>query len=108
MNGKIYRTRASTAAIAAALLLAMPILLLITPALAQTISLSPASGPPGTSVTITGSGFSASATGVVWFDIFNNGVLDPGEPSVLVTTDGGGDIPAGVSLTVPDVPARFV
>jgi hypothetical protein len=105
MNGKIYRTRASTAAIATALLLATPLLLLITPALAvPVIILSPTSGSPGTTVTISGTGFAASASGVVWFDSDGDSVLDPGEPNAPVTTDGSGDF-SGVSLIVPDVTA---
>jgi hypothetical protein len=103
MNGKIYRTRASTAAIATALLLATPLLLLITPALAagESISLSPTSGPPGTTVTVSGSGFSSGDSGVVWFDINHNGLLDPGEPNTPATADSGGGF--SVSLVVPDV-----
>jgi hypothetical protein len=72
---------------------------LVTPA----ISLSPTSGPPGTTVTVSGSGFAASVSGVVWFDSNNNGALDSGEPSASVTTGPLGTFTA--TLTVPTVAA---
>jgi hypothetical protein len=71
----------------------------ITPA----ISLSPTSGPPGTTVTVSGSGFAASVSGIVWFDSNNNGAFDLGEPSASVTTGPLGTFTA--TLTVPTVPA---
>jgi hypothetical protein len=72
---------------------------LVTPA----ISLSPTSGPPGTTVTVSGSGFAASVSGIVWFDSNNNGAFDLGEPSASVTTGPLGTFTA--TLTVPTVPA---
>ena len=102
MKGKTSRRGVSVATIVAALLLATPMLLFIAPVLAvPSISLSPTSGPPGTSVTVDGSGFPASVSGVVWFDSNNNGALDPGEPHAPVITDAFGDF--SVTLVVPDV-----
>jgi hypothetical protein len=71
--------------------------------LRHAISLSPSSGPPGTSVTVSGSGFLAGASGVVWFDTNGNSAVDPGEPNVPVTASGTGTFTA--TLTVPDVAA---
>jgi hypothetical protein len=67
------------------------------------IALSPASGVPGTIITITGSGFAIITAGVVWFDTNRDDVIDPGEPQVSVTTTAAGAIPTGIFLTVPAV-----
>ena len=67
------------------------------------IALSPVSGPAGTSVTITGSGFAANTTGNIWFDSNGNSVIDAGEPATSVTTTAGGAIPVGIALTIPAV-----
>ena len=72
------------------------------------ITLSPASGVPGTVITITGSGFAINTAGVVWFDSNGNSVIDPGEPQVSVTTTAAGAIPAGIILTVPAVAAGYL
>ncbi|MDD5095308.1 MAG: hypothetical protein PHV74_13170, partial [Dehalococcoidia bacterium] len=65
------------------------------------ISLSPDFGPAGTVITVSGSGFTASATGYVWFDTDNDGVKDAGEPYDDVTTDGSGNIPSDITVTAP-------
>ena len=65
------------------------------------VTLSPTSGMPGTVITITGSGFAINTAGVVWFDSNGDGVIDPGEPQVAVTTTAAGAIPTGIILTVP-------
>jgi len=73
--------------------------------LAVSLALSPASGAPGTVITITGSGFILNGTGTVWFDNDGDSVRDAGEPQVSVTTTSSGFIPAGVTLTVPNLTA---
>jgi hypothetical protein len=96
----------SRSVIATALILLLTLnVLSIVPVMAQApaITPSPTSGPPGTSVTIDGSGFTPGASGVVWFDTNNNGAVDAGEPSVPATADGSA---FSVTLTVPDVTAR--
>jgi hypothetical protein len=76
-----------------------------TPALAAiTFTLLPDDGPPGEVITVTGSGFTGSTGGVVWFDIDGDSVKDSGEPYDSFSTDVGGNIPAGVTLTVPTEP----
>lgn len=67
------------------------------------ITLSPGGGSVGTTVSISGSGFTASATGTVWFDSNGNSIIDPGEPSASVTTSSTGTFTT--SLTVPTVAA---
>ena len=105
MKGKTSRRGVSVAAIVAALLLATPMLLFIAPVLAvPSISLSPTSGPPGTTVTVSGSGFATPASGFVWFDIDDDNAIDIGEePFVPVSTGSSGTFTA--TLTVPTVPA---
>jgi hypothetical protein len=67
------------------------------------ISLGTTSGAPGTITTITGSGFTVNAAGVVWFDSDGNGAIDSGEPQASVTTTSAGAVPSGITLTVPSV-----
>ena len=74
------------------------------PAYAATLTLDLDSGMVFTVITITGSGFPGSTGGVVWFDNNDNGVKDSLEPYKNITTTSGGDIPSGVTLTVPKVP----
>jgi hypothetical protein len=66
-----------------------------------TITLNPTSGPPGTSISVSGANFLAAASGFVWFDTDGDFIVDPGEPSVAVTTDAAGAFTA--TLTVPTV-----
>ena len=66
------------------------------------IILSPASGPSGTIIDITGLGFATNRTGTVWFDSDGDSAIDAEEPQVAATTDSGGTL-SPVSLTVPDV-----
>jgi hypothetical protein len=70
---------------------------------AQTLSLSPTSGAPGTGITISGSAFTPSAAGWVWFDSDGDSVKDATEPQVPVTTTAAGDIPSGTTLAIPTV-----
>lgn len=60
---------------------------------AASLTLSPTSGPPGTIVTLSGSGFPASQTAGVYF----NGVLGG-----TFTTTSTGTIPMGITLSVPN------
>ncbi|MDD3652586.1 MAG: PKD domain-containing protein [Desulfotomaculaceae bacterium] len=67
------------------------------------ISLTPGSGPAGTFVTITGSGFAPSTAGIIWFDTNGDGIQNNGEPPAkisTVTTDASGNLPSDV-LAVP-------
>jgi hypothetical protein len=67
------------------------------------IVLAPNTGLPGTAITITGTGFALNTAGWVWFDSNSDGVRDPTEPQVAVTSTGTGTLPAGVTLNAPDV-----
>ena len=76
--------------------------------LAQTLSLSPASGAPGTGLTISGSGFTTNTSGWVWFDSDGDSVRDTTEPQVSVATTGTGSLPSGTTLAIPSVtPATY-
>lgn len=68
----------------------------------SSITLNPVSGPPGTIVTISGSGFVFGATGPVWFDSNSNSAFDAGEPSQSVFAGSTGAFTT--TLTVPMVP----
>jgi hypothetical protein len=57
------------------------------------VSLSPNSGPSGQLITVSGQGFAANSQLIATFD----GLQVP----FSVTTDGSGNIPSGVTLTVP-------
>jgi hypothetical protein len=70
---------------------------------AASITLDPVSGSPGTAIIVTGSGFPASTYGYVYFDANGNGLRDSGEPYQFPSTTSAGDLPAGVTLTVPAV-----
>jgi uncharacterized protein (DUF2141 family) len=111
MNGKISRTRASTAAIATALLLATPILLLITPALAATITLTPNQGPPNTTVTVSGSGFTVPADVDIWLDQNSNGLVDVSDTPPLatsVTVGMGGTFTQDVVIPSTTAGVKFI
>lgn len=95
-HNRLFRILAM-AVVLSLLMIAIP----ATPALAATLTLTPASGPVGQAITVTGTGFTVG-TGYVWFDTNNNDVRDSGEPQVQVTV-AVDTIPAGVTLTVPGV-----
>jgi len=63
------------------------------------LTLNPASGPAGTTASVSGSGFIASSSGVVFFDVNRNGVLDTGEASQIVTVSASGNFT--VTLVIP-------
>jgi hypothetical protein len=69
------------------------------------MTLTPNSGPPGTILSIAGSGFTPNITGWVWFDSNRDGVRNAGEPQVSVTTTSAGTFPAGVTLGAATVAA---
>jgi hypothetical protein len=71
--------------------------------LAASITLDPVFGSLGTVITVTGSGFPASRYGYVYFDSNSNDLRDTGEPYQFPTTTSAGNLPAGVTLTVPAV-----
>ena len=97
---RVFHTLAF-ALILSLLMLAIP----ATPALAvTTLTLTPASGPPATPITVTGSEFALSTSGVVWFDSDGDSAIDAGEPQVSVTTNGSGALSATSTLPVPTVP----
>ena len=62
----------------------------------STLSLSPTTGPVGTTVTVSGSGFAASTT-----ITFTFGGTPVTTTPALVTSDASGNIPSGVTFTVP-------
>ncbi|MGD9115626.1 MAG: IPT/TIG domain-containing protein [Dehalococcoidia bacterium] len=97
-HSKIWRVLGA-AVVLCLLMMAIP----ATPAMAQTIALSAYNGPPGTVITVSGSGFLPGTAGEVWFDSDGDGYRDSGEPWRALTTDGSGNIPSGVTLTVPAV-----
>jgi hypothetical protein len=68
----------------------------------RAISLSPTSGPVGTSVTVSGSGF-ASGAAQVCFDSNNNNQCDAAESPVSVTVSASGTFTT--TLTIPSVAA---
>jgi len=98
-HSRVFRTLAL-----ASIPFVLVLIILATPALAASIAVSPSNGPPGETVTVTGTSFPAGGSGRVWFDSNDDGNWDSGEPYVSVTTTSGGALPAGVTLTVPTVP----
>lgn len=64
------------------------------------INVRPASGSPGTLITVTGNGFEAGQTGQVWFDTNRNGMNDSSETAVNVISNSYGKVTA--ILTVPN------
>lgn len=82
---------------------------LVTVALAgtPTISISPTglvTLGADASVQVSGSGFPASTTLVVWFDTNGNGQLDDGEPGAALGSSGAGDF-SNVRLVLRAIPA---
>lgn len=69
----------------------------------QITTVNPASGPPGTSVTVSGNGFASNTSGWIWLDSDNDTVRDDSESQVSVTTNANSEIPSGTSVSVPDV-----
>ncbi|MCK4368742.1 MAG: IPT/TIG domain-containing protein [Dehalococcoidales bacterium] len=102
-HNKVFRILA-LAVVLSLLMLAIP----ATPALAAALmTLSPDDGPPGTLIVVTGTGFTASTAGEAWFDSDGDSIRDTGEPYDSFMTDGSGNIPAGVTLTVPIEPRGY-
>ena len=67
------------------------------------LNLSPASGPAGASVMVTGNGLVANANGGVFFDTNRNGAYDSGELLQNVSTSSTGTFSS--TLVIPSVPA---
>lgn len=66
------------------------------------ITASPSSGPVGTAVTLTGSGFTVNTTGNIFLDINHNGISDAGELAQSVTTSSSGAF--STTMIVPSIP----
>jgi hypothetical protein len=88
----------AAAVVLSLLLLAIP----VTPALGATFTLSASTGPTGTLITVSGSGFITDGSGYVWFDTNDNSARDSGEP-YLAATITGGTLSAPGTMTVPTV-----
>jgi len=71
----------------------------------ERIVLSPSSGLPGTVANISGFGFAHNTSGIVWFDMNCDRLVDVGEPSVSIITDDTGTFTA--TLTLPSVDPDF-
>jgi Ca2+-binding RTX toxin-like protein len=68
------------------------------------LTVSPESGQPNTTITLDGSGFSVG-TGYIWFDTNLNALLDVGEPFQTIDSTGGS---FSTTLSVPYVtPANY-
>ena len=67
------------------------------------LSLDPEAGPPGSDITLSGSGFAVSSLTFVWFDSNGDGIMTPGEPQRPTVTTSTGDLPTGLTLTAPGV-----
>jgi PKD repeat protein len=69
------------------------------------LAISPASGIPGSTITVSTSsnGFAAGSSGYIWFDNNSDGNRDAGEPQVTVTTSVKGAITVAAELSVPFV-----
>lgn len=63
--------------------------------------LSPVIAPPGTPVTITGTGFPANKSGTAWFDTNMNGIQDPDEPGVSASSNSSGTLSTAETVYVP-------
>ncbi len=64
-------------------------------------TLTPDTGTPGTVITVSGSGFTPTTAGIVFFDTNGNSIADEGEPQTTVMTTATGAFPDGIILTVP-------
>ncbi|MEW6697472.1 MAG: Ig-like domain-containing protein [Bacillota bacterium] len=98
LSGTNYRYLLSTITVLLLLLLLKP-----GNALANNPSLSPSPvmGPPGTMVTLTGTGFPAGKSGMAWFDTNMDGVKNANEPDIAANTDGEGKLSTVGALTAP-------
>jgi hypothetical protein len=67
------------------------------------ITISPTSGPPGTSITVIGSNFKLGSTVTIFFDLDANGVVDPGESVGTATASSTGAFVTAV--TAPTLPS---
>ncbi len=56
----------------------------------QSVTLSAASGPPGSTMSVSGNGFTPNTYGIVFFDTNRNGVYDNGEPVQYPITSATG------------------
>jgi hypothetical protein len=65
------------------------------------IVLSQQTGYSGMPVNITGSGFTANASGYIWFDTDGDRQWESNEPRVSVTCDNAGTLPDGITLMTP-------
>lgn len=63
------------------------------------VTLSPASGPTGTTISISGTGFTPSTAGTVFLDINGNGLVDSAEPNQNLSTTAAGTF--ATALIVP-------
>jgi PKD repeat protein len=70
---------------------------------AKSVAISSTSGKPGSQLVLNGSGFTAGATGFIWFDTNNNNIKDEAEYQVSAGTSSTGTIPDTI-LTVPFIP----
>ena len=93
---QIFRIVA-VAVIFALMIIAIP----VTPALAQTVTISPASGPVGVTVTVSGTGFTATNTyqitfayGTIFSRLIGSGTVGAGG-AILSTTFIVPEIPGG-------------
>jgi hypothetical protein len=68
---------------------------------AVAISLNISSGKPGTVISVSGSGFSNSTAGYIWFDNDGDSFKDTDDPQKSITTTSSGAIPSGSTLTIP-------
>lgn len=71
------------------------------------LSPSPIMGPPGTLVTLTGTGFPADKSGTAWFDTNMDGVMNTNEPSVSVSSDSAGTLSTVGGLTTPSASTGY-
>ncbi|MBI4331501.1 MAG: hypothetical protein HY673_09500 [Chloroflexi bacterium] len=75
----------------------------VTSAAVPVLVLTPASGSPGSTISVTGSGFAPNIYGAVLFDTNGNGNYDQGEPLQPVTTSANGTFTT--NLIAPVAPA---
>jgi hypothetical protein len=66
-----------------------------------TLTLNPTSGPSGTSISVTGSGWTANTYYYLWFDNDGDGIRDSGEPYKSAKTTSSGSV--SNTLTTPTV-----